>query len=175
MGAQSARQWGCQAPLLLSKSSSHASPKVGILQSDDSSLEPAGCVMQLAEKGGHAGGVHRDQCQRCLLAQAPAELGARAAHLELGLQSTALGGVHRGWPGAGAVSQHPVSQTQASFWAWWKFLYAGEDTLPLPELPSLSNVRAIAPDRCWSLLLNQSDFVGCFVIFFNVAFFFIQP
>lgn len=45
-------------------------------QTDDSSLEPAGCVMQLAGKGGHAGGVHRDQCQRCL--PAAGTRGARA-------------------------------------------------------------------------------------------------
>lgn len=139
-------------------------------QTDDSSLEPAGCVMQLAEKGGHAGGVHRDQCQCCLPARAPAELGAGAgagaAHPRL--QSSAPEG-QRGWPrggaGAGAVSQHRVSQTGAKSCARRKCLRAGEDTLPLPELPSLGNGRAIAPDRCWGLLLKPIWFRGCFGIF----------
>lgn len=53
MGTLSAEQWGCQAWLLLSKSSSRAHWGAGILQSNRRLLlEPAGDVMQLVEKGG---------------------------------------------------------------------------------------------------------------------------
>lgn len=53
MGTLSAEQWGFQAWLLLSKSSSRARWGAGILQSNRRLLlEPAGAVMQLAEKGG---------------------------------------------------------------------------------------------------------------------------
>lgn len=53
MGTLSAEQWGCQAWLLLSKSSSRAHWGAGILQSNRRLLlEPAGDVMQLVGKGG---------------------------------------------------------------------------------------------------------------------------
>lgn len=53
MGTLSAEQWGCQAWLLLSKSSSRAYWGAGILQSNRRLLlEPAGDVMQLVGKGG---------------------------------------------------------------------------------------------------------------------------
>lgn len=101
-------------------------------QTDDSSLEPAGCVMQLAGKGGHAGG---DQCQRCLLAAGTARAGAGAGAAPGPGARAALGRDSRADPqrGAGAVFQHPVSQTGACR----KFLHAQENVLPLP-LPSAS-------------------------------------
>lgn len=53
MGTLSAEQWGCQAWLLLSKSSSRAHWGARILQSNRRLLlEPAGDVMQLVGKGG---------------------------------------------------------------------------------------------------------------------------
>lgn len=53
MGTLSAEQWGCQAWLLLSKSSSRAHWGAQILQSNRRLLlEPAGDVMQLVGKGG---------------------------------------------------------------------------------------------------------------------------
>lgn len=53
MGTLSAEQWGCQAWLLLSKSSSRARWGAQILQSNRRLLlEPAGDVMQLVGKGG---------------------------------------------------------------------------------------------------------------------------
>lgn len=174
MGAQSAKQWRCQAPLLLSKSSSHVFPKVGILQSNRRLLSGASWLCNAISR-------ERRSCRRCALwpvSALPAGPGTRRARNWSCAPGAAELGGHGGWPGrgAGAVSQHPVSQTKANSWAWRKFLRAGEDMLPLPQLPSLGNVRAInraiAPDRCWSLLLNQSDFMGCFAIFFNVVFFF---
>lgn len=177
MGAQSAKQWRCQAPLLLSKSSSHVFPKVGILQSNRRLLSGASWLCNAISR-------ERRSCRRCALwpvSALPTGPGTRRARNWSCASGAAELGGHGGWPGrgAGAVSQHPVSQTKANSWAWRKFLRAGEDMLPLPQLPSLGNVRAInraiAPDRCWSLLLNQSDFMGCFAIFFNVVFFFFIP
>lgn len=78
-------------------------------QTDDSSLEPAGCVMQLEGKGGHAGGVHRDQCHP----QSPGP--------ELGLELPSQGwswGWNWGWScppraGAGAGTALPGLESAA--------------------------------------------------------------
>lgn len=140
-------------------------------QTDDSSQEPAGCVMQLKGKGGHAGGVHHDQCQCCLLAWAlqsqgqscplGAGTGAGAGAACPGLESAAPGRDSGADPGLGLGL---CPQIRANSCACWKFLCTEEDTLPVPELPSLVR-RAIAPDWCWGLLLKPIWFHVCFGIF----------
>lgn len=111
MGAQSARQWGCQAPLLLSESSSHASPKAGI-QSNRRLLSGASWLCNAISR-------ERRSCRRCApwpVSALPAGLGthrARGWSCLPGAAEHGPRGRQRGWPrrGAGAVSQHPVSQT----------------------------------------------------------------
>lgn len=131
-------------------------------QTDDSSLEPAGCVMQLAGKGGRGRGVHRDQCQPCLPGTRGRDGGVGMGRWRWGdgdgagaacprLESTAPGGTAGLTPlWAVSVSVHPAAKPCAH----QEFLHAREDTLPLPEMPSLSVHTAIAPDWCWALLLK---------------------
>lgn len=60
MGALSARQWGCQARLLLSESSSRASPQAGIFQSNRWLLSGASWLCNAISRD-------RGQAARCVL------------------------------------------------------------------------------------------------------------
>lgn len=60
MGALSARQWGCQAWLLLSESSSRASPQAGIFQSNRRLLSGASWLCNAISRD-------RGQAARCML------------------------------------------------------------------------------------------------------------
>lgn len=84
MGTLSAEQWGCQAWLLLSKSSSRAHWGARILQSNRRLLlEPAGDVMQLVGKGGQPircgpWPVSPVACRRAAWQQQAEQLGQRS-------------------------------------------------------------------------------------------------
>lgn len=153
-------------------------------QTDDSSLEPAGCVMQLAGKGGHGRGVHHDQCQPCLPSTRGRDGGVGMGRWRWGWSWSCL-------PQAGEHSPRRHSRADPTV-GCVRIRAPRSQTLCPPRIPACQGghaaiARAAFPQcahsHCSRLVLGfafKTNLISwliwfCFFFFFNVAFFLYSP